>query len=619
MLDDSPYWTRERREIVAWLNDHAPSFSDGDAGAVRLLHTPTFSARVHLVCHLVRDIYRYLPEAIDARAKASPRPAEVFPNMVKELATQWKAFPPSMAEQFEDTNSDRWCEQTSFQMHFYLVEKSNTMAKNQPTVGKVLAGALFRSGVRSANEFIAPWIIRAFDAEYKFFVEKAHLAKEVPDDSGLIEHFEAFERAFHSSVGSYFTGKEELDAILQKTNIAPHKAPTSQRVGVTLHRIRAFEFAMYFFSRLENPLWISSLSDSGIFSSPPPTENVEGGVRFPPWPASQYLARMAAHAPREVADILMRAKTENPAVVRDILVAANTPGMPTEIAAELVPTICEAIKAEAIWVFYSDATEFCVRLAVGGKEDAAMTLAEALYGLQYPTSGDREHHRYKEGLKKVLPVLTKARAEAFLVRLCYWLCTAIKKRDHFDPATDSDYSWSWRPAIEEHEQNRTYDFACEMVGFVRQAFEQAIGEGSLTLAAGLAIVDGVGKESGFSVFERLRVHLINCFAEQAPDLARSVMMDRDNFDKSDLKHEYAMLMGRRFPMLSSEDRNIWLGWINAGPDMSGFDVWGKLTRRTATQRRRSAKSDSLLAIQPTPVDTRAFMRGAVGVLPQNAC
>ena len=53
------------------------------------------------------------------------------------------------------------------------------------------------------------------------------------------------------------------------------------------------------------------------------------------------------------------------------------------------------------------------------------------------------------------------------------------------------------------------------------------------------------------------------------------MMNRAMLDKNELKHEYAMLMGQRFPMLSSEDRNIWLGWIDAGPDMSGFDSSAK--------------------------------------------
>ncbi len=76
---------------------------------------------------------------------------------------------------------------------------------------------------RHEDDFIQPWIIEAFDAEYNFFVRRAHLpasVDKVPSDDGLSEHFEAFERAFHSLVGPYFSGKDELDAILRDTNPA---------------------------------------------------------------------------------------------------------------------------------------------------------------------------------------------------------------------------------------------------------------------------------------------------------------------------------------------------------------------------------------------------------------
>lgn len=220
LLDNSSYWTRLRRELVRWLDDRAPSFTEGYVGAVRLLHMPSFPARVHLVCHVVRDIYRNLPAALGATSL--PRPGEVFPDMVRALAEQWRQFPPNGSGRTENIGTDV---PVSVQVHgsvLRLVEKSRELA-DQPTVGKQLAIALFRSLDRRNDEFIHPWIISSFDGEYKFFVSKAHLARSmdrVPSDEGLIEHFEGFERAFHSLVGPYFSGKEELDAILRATNTA---------------------------------------------------------------------------------------------------------------------------------------------------------------------------------------------------------------------------------------------------------------------------------------------------------------------------------------------------------------------------------------------------------------
>ena len=219
MIDDSGHWTPLRRELITWLDDRAPSFTEGYKGAVRLLYAPLFPARVHFICHAVRDIYRHLPTTFGE--KPLPRPAEVFPSMVKELAARWAKSPPK--------DNSRYSEQAgcdipvSPQVHTYLtkiIRKSMEIA-DQRTVGKQLAIALFRSLDRRGDEFIQPWIIQAFDAEYDFFVKRAHLAAtvdKVPTDDGLLEHFEAFERAFHSLVGPYFSGKDELDAILQDTN-----------------------------------------------------------------------------------------------------------------------------------------------------------------------------------------------------------------------------------------------------------------------------------------------------------------------------------------------------------------------------------------------------------------
>jgi hypothetical protein len=220
LLDNSSYWTKQRRELVQWLDDRAPSFTEGYVGAVRLLHTPTFPARVHLICHVVRDIYRHLPTALGA--KSLPRPAEVFPNMVQSLAEQWEKFPPNDTGQSESMGSDVVVSAQVHRCVVKLVEKRRELAA-QPTVGKQLAIALFRSLDRRDDAFIHPWIIKAFDGEYDFFVRRAHLARSldrVPTDDGLLKHFEAFERAFHSLVGPYFSGKEELDAILQDTNPA---------------------------------------------------------------------------------------------------------------------------------------------------------------------------------------------------------------------------------------------------------------------------------------------------------------------------------------------------------------------------------------------------------------
>ena len=54
------------------------------------------------------------------------------------------------------------------------------------------------------------------------------------------------------------------------------KKPTRQQIDTVVQRMRSPEFAGYFFSRLENPLWVVHLKAQGLFGSPPPPIQVEG-------------------------------------------------------------------------------------------------------------------------------------------------------------------------------------------------------------------------------------------------------------------------------------------------------------------------------------------------------
>lgn len=219
MFYSSDYWTQQRRELLEWFRDYAPSFVEGYASALYLLYNPTFPARIHLICHITRDIYWRLPAVLGI--KSLPRPAEVFPEMVKELVRRWEKDPPSEPNSYEEATPEVLINTAIYNYVKKIVNKSVKMKENHSTVGKRLAIALYRVFDRQESEFISPQVIDSFNSEYNFFVTKAHLVEsidKIPTDDGLNKHFEAFERAFHSLVGSYFTGKEELDDILCVAN-----------------------------------------------------------------------------------------------------------------------------------------------------------------------------------------------------------------------------------------------------------------------------------------------------------------------------------------------------------------------------------------------------------------
>jgi hypothetical protein len=359
--------------------------------------------------------------------------------------------------------------------------------------------------------------------------------------------------------------------------------PTSEQVQSVAPLLSSPQHERYFFERLDNPEWIIPLREHGFFGQPPAVEQVEGGgVRYVTWPASGYLARMAKHAPKDVAAMFAEIKTDNPCVLGDMITA--TFDMPVDVAKTLVPGVCRAARAGVLWVYFGEAAKLCMHLAKGGEESSAMMLAEALFtprfekGREEPVA--QEAGQYRIWLKQVLPILVARRAKELMSQLCEWLKAVIEAKEHVDTESKSDYSYVWRPAIEEHDQNEDYDFASAMVGFVREGFDLAVWNDKITLDEAMQILDG----QHYLAFKRIRVHLINKFAEQNRDLARQIMMDHDLFDDYQYKHEYAMLVGSRFSLLEPQERDRWFSWIGAGPGKGEIDPGAREEVRQAQIR-----------------------------------
>src|SRR5205823_7687116 len=96
----------------------------------------------------------------------------------------------------------------------------------------------------------------------------------------------------------------------------------------------------YFFDRLENPLWIQPLATKGSFQHPPAIvrDEAHGTVRFPPWPESRYLARMAQppEAQEQVLEVALRIPdTDNIWAYEDLTDVALA--LPVSMAARFVP------------------------------------------------------------------------------------------------------------------------------------------------------------------------------------------------------------------------------------------------------------------------------------------
>jgi len=338
-----------------------------------------------------------------------------------------------------------------------------------------------------------------------------------------------------------------------------YKQPTPEEVQAAFALIESRQYAEYFLERLQNPLWIAPLRERGSFNDPPATIREGDSHLAYRWPESEYLARMASIAPQQVTEIFKSLKTDNWRILHDILMAAKA--MPANFAAELVPVIADGHDQGLNFYGLNDIAELIEKLAKDVQPDAAVDLMRRTMKLEWKNKRHRDSHWYIDGLSThVVPALASVRTNELIEHLTSELKTAIKSDPLRSRNREDDYSYVWRPAIEDDEQNHGYDTRDDLVGCLRDAYELAIRGKSLKLKGAFKLLE---KEK-LLIFRRLKLHLIRLFGDDK--LIRSTIMDRSLFDDSHIRHEYAVMVRDHYKHLDPAQQTTWLGWVDAGPD-----------------------------------------------------
>lgn len=209
--------------LLSWFIEHAPSLADPYQAAIRLMQDRAFPARVHLICHIVRDIYDKLPEILN-RGYTRLQPSSLG-GAIDAVAKVWPLVTPDVL--LTDTsNSTASREQDIVTVPLLVVRKIEYLLEerrkgaSQPSGGDVLARALYERYAETHS--VPPFhLIRIFEDNRSWFVKRAHLRNAVgnlPPDDELTSRFDSFERTLYSLVSPHFTVQQELDDILQQAN-----------------------------------------------------------------------------------------------------------------------------------------------------------------------------------------------------------------------------------------------------------------------------------------------------------------------------------------------------------------------------------------------------------------
>jgi hypothetical protein len=371
---------------------------------------------------------------------------------------------------------------------------------------------------------------------------------------------------------------EELDRLLGE-------AQPAQEIERFCQLIRDTALYQYAFNHMKNPGWIQLLKERGFFSLPPTVihDETKGTLNFPPWLESRYLMRMAPRTPEKVLEVVLQIpETDNPSVHGDLAEAALA--MPSMLAATWV-------KKEIQWIqrqdhLYFDLTEklgsLISHLAIGNEVDTALDLASSLLSIQPGQSSTKREEapaqylspeprarfdswQYKQILQKHIPALVCVAGHQVLKLLCDILASAVKiSLSHGEQEVTDDYSYIWRPAIEDNEQNPGFDSLKELlVSAVRDAAEQ-IAKLDPTQ---VPILVGKLEAHELRIFHRVALYLLFVFSETSRTLVAKRLTDHSLFDGHSLWHEYALLARKCFGQLSARNKAIILKWIERGPDI----------------------------------------------------
>jgi|LFRM01.1.fsa_nt_gb hypothetical protein len=381
---------------------------------------------------------------------------------------------------------------------------------------------------------------------------------------------------------NYLRWLSVLDELLDKCKSS---APSADDLATLTHRVPlSLATANYFFDRLENPEWLEPLRQKGFFRHPPqPIRNEEEGtIRLSPWPEARYLARMAQHQPNLVAEIIGEMDdTDNAAVLSDLVDALLA--MPPNVSARLVEKA--ASWAESPYLLLPEKPgQLLTHWAKAGRTEEAMHFARVLLAVlpneRRVEPGPDEAYRlpleprarfarweYREILKKYYPELVRVAGLPALKLLCDLLDKAIQlSRTRDEDQGPEDYSYIWRPTIEDYPQNLGYTIKDALVSAVRDAAELVVQS---KLATVEELVNALERRR-WKVFRRIALHVLRVFADQALPLIATRLTDRNLFDDVGAQYEYILLMRACFSRLAEKDQAKILGWIEAGPDVERF-------------------------------------------------
>lgn len=346
----------------------------------------------------------------------------------------------------------------------------------------------------------------------------------------------------------FFDRISNIDNIIEK---GPGKCDFSKDVKPLLKEDSAKK---YFYDNLKDPAWLKKLESAGEFHEFPIPIRLKESTKYPLSPASYYLARMASHEPKDVLKIILQTPDTDNFIVHTNLTEAALK-MPPEYAIKLIPKIKSWL--DISWKTHSSIlptmlADLIIHLAKNGQVKGALELTQLLFRkeiLEQQPLPDLWH--YEAILKKIVPSIMENGGKDALIllrSLLEYVVSFKREKEGIDRS-------SWRPAIEDHEQNFHDDLKNELVSSVRGTAEFLMGtEGSEVLK--------IVEKRPFKIFKRIGLHLRRKWPNIDREGTEELVVDQTLFYDSDMHHEYYHLVHELFETIDRKKQKEYLDFID---------------------------------------------------------
>ena len=374
------------------------------------------------------------------------------------------------------------------------------------------------------------------------------------------------------------------------------KKPTNEMIDKALGSLKKVTARKYFFSRLENPLWLKPLAERGYFKYPPKSQKFDDGtIQFPYWPEIQYLKNVCSEVPDEVVKLVMNLPDiDNPIVYDGILdIALQIPG---KQSAKLKDPILEYAGMDGQWQPHKYAA-LLAHWATENQTSAALELSKVLVAFapdpqseekqklqkEDPMSWGTSLHPaprfdswdYREIIQKGIRPLIEKKPYEVACLLVDATTDMIHLRTHQDDLDKvEDHSGIWCNLLSEPESDHeraekvlvhTLTFACERV------FEKSRNM--------VVDMDKMLRKQRWKVFKRLRYHLYAKYPneETKPWIRESILTHEDY---GLWKHHYEFQQMIRCAcecfgetLLTEAERTCIFDKILKGPSKENYQHW----------------------------------------------